>query len=33
MIKFTKNYDYEAHEKGENGWFPSYLINGWLREG
>jgi len=24
---------YEAHEKGEDGWFPSYLVNGWLSEG
>ena len=24
---------YEAHEKGEDGWFPSYLVNGWLGEG
>ena len=24
---------YEAHEKGEDGWFPSYLVNDWLSEG
>ena len=23
---------YEAHEKGEDGWFPSFLVNGWLDE-
>jgi len=24
---------YEAHEKSEDGWFPSFLVNGWLDEG
>ena len=23
---------YEAHEKAEDGWFPSYQVSGWLSE-
>ena len=23
---------YEAHEKGEDGWYPSFLVSGWLDE-
>lgn len=25
-------FAYEAHEKGEDDWFPSYQVSGWLSE-
>ena len=32
-LKIEASGWHEAHEKGEDGWFPSYLVNGWLSEG